>query len=57
LTLVKVEIHRLLREAPKLPGQRIRELIGPLGYVGGKTILDNNLREVRPLFSPPPAEV
>jgi transposase len=48
------EIHRLLREDPKLPGQRIRELIEPLGYRGGKTILDDYLREVRPLFSPPP---
>jgi transposase len=48
------EIHRLLREDPKLPGQRIRELIEPLGYAGGKTILDDYLREIRPLFSPPP---
>jgi transposase len=50
----KEEIYRLLREDPKLPGQRIRELIEPLGYAGGKTILDDYLREVRPLFSPPP---
>jgi transposase len=50
----KEEIHRLLGEDPKLPGQRIRELIEPLGYRGGKTILDDYLREVRPLFSPPP---
>jgi transposase len=48
------EIHRLLREEPKLPGVRVRELIEPLGYVGSKTILDDYLREVRPLFAPPP---
>ena len=28
------EIHRLLSEDPKLPGQRVRELIEPLGYAG-----------------------
>jgi transposase len=44
------EIHRLLREDPRLPGQRVRELLVPLGYVGGKTIVDDYLREVRPLF-------
>jgi transposase len=49
----KEEIHRLLGEDPRLPGQRIRELIEPLGYAGGKTILDDYLREVRPLFAPP----
>jgi transposase len=49
----KDEIHRLLREDPKLPGQRVRELIEPLGYEGSKTILDDYLREVRPLFAPP----
>src|SRR5215212_4256495 len=50
----KVEIDRLLREDPRLPGQRIRELIEPLGYEGSKTILDDYLREVRSLFCPPP---
>lgn len=54
LDLFKAEIHRLLREDPKLPGQRIRELIEPLGYRGGKTIVDDYLREMRPLFAPPP---
>jgi transposase len=49
----KDEVHRLLREDPRLPGQRIRELIAPLGYAGGKTILDDYLREVRPLFDRP----
>ena len=50
----KDEIHRLLREDPKLPGQRVRELIAPLGFDGGKTIVDDYLREVRPLFAPRP---
>jgi transposase len=49
----KDEIHRLLKGDPRLPGQRIRELIEPLGYAGGKTIVDDYLREVRPLFAPP----
>ena len=39
----KDEIHRLLREDPKLPGQRFRELIAPLGFEGGKTIVDDYL--------------
>lgn len=46
----KDEIHGLLQADPKLPGKRIRELIEPLGYAGSKTILDDYLREVRPLF-------
>jgi transposase len=50
----KDEIHRLLKDDPKLPGQRVRELIEPLGYTGSKTILDDYLREVRPLLAPPP---
>jgi transposase len=46
----KDEIHRLLKDDPDIPGQRVRELIVPLGYDGGKTIVDDYLREVRPLF-------
>jgi transposase len=46
----KDEILRLLQADPKLPGKRIRELIEELGYAGSKTILDDCLREVRPLF-------
>ncbi len=46
----KDEIHRLLGDDPKLPGRRIRELIEPLGFEGSKTIVDDYLREVRPLF-------
>jgi transposase len=48
----KDEVHRLLGDDPKLTGVRVRELIEPLGYVGSKTIVDDYLREVRPLFSP-----
>lgn len=46
----KDEIHRLLRRSPKLTGVRVRELIEPLGFEGSKTIVDDYLREVRPLF-------
>jgi transposase len=49
----KTEIHRLLREDPKLPGVRVRELLEPLGCTAGKTVVDDYLREVRPLFAPP----
>jgi transposase len=49
----KDEIHRLLREEPGMPGQRIRELLCELGFEGGKTIVDDYVREVRPLFDPP----
>ncbi len=48
------EIHRLLRADPRLPGKRLRELLAEQGYAGGKTILDDYLREVRPLFLPRP---
>jgi transposase len=48
------EIHRLLREDPRLPGTRVRELLAEQGYMGSKTILDDYLREVRPLFLPRP---
>jgi transposase len=48
------EIHRLLRADPGLPGKRVRELLEEQGYAGGKTILDDYLREVRPLFLPRP---
>jgi transposase len=50
----KEEIHRLLRADPRLPATRIRELLAEAGYQGGRTILDVYLREVRPLFAPPP---
>src|SRR5918992_6303236 len=46
----KDEIHALLGGDAGLPGVRVRELIEPLGFDGGKTIVDDYLREVRPLF-------
>ena len=42
------EIERLLDQEPTLSGVRIREEIEELGYCGGKTILDDLLRELRP---------
>jgi transposase len=48
------EIERLLGEEPTLSGVRVLEEIAELGYVGGKTILDDLLRELRPRFLPPP---
>jgi transposase len=47
------EIHRLLGEDGELPGQVIRERLAELGYAGSKTILDDYLREIRPIISPP----
>jgi transposase len=49
----KDEIHRLLKDDATLTGVRVRELIEPLGFVGGKTIVDDYLREVRPMFDLP----
>jgi len=46
----KDEIHRLLKDDPKLSGVRIRELLEPLGFDGGKTVVDDYLREIRPVF-------
>jgi len=46
----KDEIHRRLKKDPKIPGKRLRELLEELGFDGSKTILDDYLREVRPLF-------
>jgi transposase len=46
----KAEIHRLLDRDPALPGVRVGELLELVGWDGGKTILDDYLREIRPLF-------
>jgi transposase len=46
----KDEIHRLLKDDAKLSGVRVREEIEPLGFDGGKTIVDDYLREIRPIF-------
>jgi transposase len=48
----KPEIHRLLAMDPRLPGVRVRELLEPLGCTASKTVVDDYLREVRPLFAP-----
>jgi len=50
----KDEIHRLLGDDPTLSGVRVRELLEPLGCTASKTVVDDYLREVRPLFAPPP---
>ena len=46
----KDEVHRLLRDDPTLTGVRVREELVPLGFAGGKTIVDDYVREVRPMF-------
>ncbi len=50
----KDEIHRLLKDDHRLSGVRVRELLEPLGCTASKTVVDDYLREVRPLFAPPP---
>src|SRR3954447_131071 len=45
------EIKRLLQEDPRIPAKRIRELIEEQGYAGGKSILDDHVRELRPLYA------
>jgi transposase len=47
-------IEELLADEPTLSGVRVREELEKLGYRGGKTILDDLLRELRPRFLPPP---
>jgi transposase len=47
-------IEELLADEPTLSGVRIREEFEKLGYMGGKAILDDLLRELRPRFLPPP---
>jgi hypothetical protein len=39
-----------LQADPRIPSQRLRELATELGYVGGKSIFDEYVREVRPRF-------
>jgi transposase len=39
-----------LRAEPTIQSQRLRELATELGYVGGKSIFDDYVREVRPRF-------
>ena len=47
-------ICELLEEEHGLSGVRVLEEIQRLGYEGGKTILDDRLRELRPRYLPPP---
>lgn len=47
------EILRLLRDDDEIPGKRVLEILQGLGYSGGKSILNEHLREVRPLFRKP----
>lgn len=49
----QAEIEDLLKDDAMLSGVRIREEIEKLGYEGSKTILDDNLRELRPRFHTP----
>jgi transposase len=46
-------IEELLAEEPRLSGVRIREQLEQLGYRGGRTILDELLRELRPRYLKP----
>lgn len=49
----KPKIHELLKADGEIPSQVIRERITEAGYTGGKTILDDYVRELRPVFNPP----
>jgi hypothetical protein len=42
-----------LQADPRIQSQRLRELATELGYVGGKTIFDEYVREMRPRFQRP----
>ena len=46
----KDQILELLREDPEIESQRIREIVIESGFDGGKTIVDDYVREVRPFF-------
>src|SRR5438477_10156402 len=43
-------VHELLRGDPEIESQRIREILIESGFDGGKTIVDDYVREVRPFF-------
>ena len=46
----KEEVHALLRSDPEIESQRIREILIESGFEGGKTIVDEYVRGVRPFF-------
>jgi transposase len=54
LDLFLAKIEELLEGESTLSGVRICEEITELGYDGGKTIIDELLRELRPRYLPPP---
>lgn len=49
----KDEVHRLLDDDPGIESQRIRELLAEQGFAGGKTIVDDYVRAVRPYYLRP----
>ena len=50
LDALKPWIEEQLRSDPSVPAKRLRELAQELGYLGGKTIFDDYVREVRPRY-------
>lgn len=48
----KGKICELLGGEPTMPGVRVRELLEPYGCTVSKTVVDDYLREIRPLFLP-----
>lgn len=53
LDVHKARIHELLGKDATISSQVIRERISEAGYEGGKTILDDYVRELRAIFAPP----
>lgn len=49
----KGEIVSLLKDDDDIPGKRVLEILQGLGYAGGKSILNEHLAQVRPLFRKP----
>jgi transposase len=49
----KGEIVSLLKDDEDIPGKRVLEILQGLGYDGGKSILNEHLAQVRPLFRKP----
>jgi transposase len=47
------EIRARLADDPEISSQRLREICTELGYDGGKTIFDDRVRELRPLYRKP----
>src|SRR5512140_1545415 len=47
---LKDEVHALLRGDAEIESQRIRGILIEFGFEGGKTIVDDYVREVRALF-------